>query len=193
MLELFELMKMMDLFAIRQDFCRSRKLPLHRTPHIKQLTPHRMPPHTSIDSYYTLLRSGLWRLYYKLCPEGRFRMFSEFFPLLHDTKAEVLGTRDPESWYLVYLGTRGDARGKGLARRLVGGMLDVCDAQGKACYLESSNVANVGLYEKMGFQVVRRIVLCRGERAVEMDIMVCAPALWSYWLYCWPVQRSVSI
>jgi GNAT superfamily N-acetyltransferase len=31
----------------------------------------------------------------------------------------VLGERDEKSWYLVYLGTRPSARGKGYARRLV--------------------------------------------------------------------------
>ena len=58
-----------------------------------------------------MIRSGLWRLSYKLSPEARHRMFNEFFPLLHDTKAEVLGPdRDVNSWYLVYLGTRPSAR-----------------------------------------------------------------------------------
>jgi GNAT superfamily N-acetyltransferase len=36
-----------------------------------------------------------------------------------DFRAEVLGDRDDQSWYLVYLGTRPSARGKGYARRLV--------------------------------------------------------------------------
>jgi GNAT superfamily N-acetyltransferase len=34
-------------------------------------------------------------------------------------RTEVLGERDANSWYLVYLGTRPDARGKGYARKLV--------------------------------------------------------------------------
>ena len=34
-------------------------------------------------------------------------------------RAAVLGEREPQSWYLVYLGTRPDARGKGYARKLV--------------------------------------------------------------------------
>lgn len=132
-----------------------------------------MPPNSNIDSYYTLFRSGLWRLYYKLCREGRARMFSEFFPLLHDTKAEVLGARDPDSYYLVYLGTRTGSRGQGLAKKLIGSMLERADEENRTVYLESSNVKNVGLYENLGFEVVKRIVLARGVKAVELDIMVC--------------------
>ena len=34
-------------------------------------------------------------------------------------RSAVLADREPQSWYLVYLGTRPDARGKGYARKLV--------------------------------------------------------------------------
>jgi len=50
-----------------------------------------------MDDYLTILRSGLWRLYYKLSTEGKARFFDEFFPLLHDTKQEVMGSRDDDS------------------------------------------------------------------------------------------------
>ena len=39
-----------------------------------------------MDDYYTVFRSGMWRLWYKLTPEGRKRYFDEFFTVLHDTK-----------------------------------------------------------------------------------------------------------
>jgi hypothetical protein len=92
----------------------------------------RMPPGCTMeDKMFTLFRSGMWRLYYKLSNEGRMRFFNEFFPLLNDTKytitsvhqidirTEVLAEREPKSWYLVYLGTKVDSRGKGYARKLV--------------------------------------------------------------------------
>lgn len=43
-------------------------------------------------------------------------------PLLHDTKTAVLGARDHEAWYLVYLGTKPNSQGRGYAARL---LLDV--------------------------------------------------------------------
>lgn len=76
------------------------------------------------DDWWTLFRSGMWRLYLQLSAEGRERYFNELMPLLHDTKAEVLGDRDGDAYYLVYLGTKPHARGRGYARKLLQTMID---------------------------------------------------------------------
>ncbi len=78
-----------------------------------------MPPGKNMDDWFTILRSGMWRLNFQLSSEGRKRFFEEFLPLLHQTKEEVMGDRDPECWYLVYIGTKTTSRGKGYARKLV--------------------------------------------------------------------------
>lgn len=72
-----------------------------------------------MDDWYTMIRSGMWRLNYRLSSEGKKRFFTEFLPLLHDTKQETLGPRDDDSWYLVYIGTKVAGRGKGYARKLI--------------------------------------------------------------------------
>lgn len=66
----------------------------------------------------------MWRLYLQLSAEGRERYFNELMPLLHDTKAEVLGEREGDAYYLVYLGTKPHARGRGYARKLLQTMID---------------------------------------------------------------------
>lgn len=78
-----------------------------------------LPPGKNIDDWWTILRSGLWRMNYRLSKEGKIRFFEEFLPLLGRTKAEVLGERDEKSWYLNYIGTKPSARGKGYARKLI--------------------------------------------------------------------------
>lgn len=78
-----------------------------------------MPPGKNVDGLWTIIRSGMWRLYYKLSSEGRKRFYNEFMPLLHDTKHDVMGKRDDNSYYLVYLGSKPSARGKGYARKLI--------------------------------------------------------------------------
>lgn len=65
----------------------------------------------------------MWRLYFQLSPEGKKRYFQEILPLLHDTKAAVLGDRDDDAWYLVYLGTRPNSQGRGYASRLLKDMM----------------------------------------------------------------------
>lgn len=82
------------------------------------------PPGSDADSWYTLFRSGQWRLWYQLSFEGRQRYYNEMLPLLHHTKAEVLGQRDNDAYYLVYLGTKPHARGRGYARKLLQTMID---------------------------------------------------------------------
>ncbi len=61
----------------------------------------------------------MWKLRFELSAEGKKRIFDEFIPLLHDTKHEVLGELDNNSWYLVYIGTKTKARGQGHAKALV--------------------------------------------------------------------------
>lgn len=75
----------------------------------------------------------MWRLYLQLSPEGRERYFNELMPLLHDTKAEVLGKREHDAYYLVYLGTKPHARGRGFARKLLQTMIERVRTQHLVC------------------------------------------------------------
>ena len=78
-----------------------------------------MSPKKNMDDFCTMLWSGMYGLYWKLSKEGKKRLFDEFLPLLHDTKHDVLGKEDDNSWYLVYIGTKPSSRGKGYAKSLI--------------------------------------------------------------------------
>lgn len=134
-----------------------------------------MPPGQNMDDLWTIFRSGMWRLNYRLSAEGKRRFFNEFLPLLHDTKHSTLGERDDDSWYLVYIGTRPSGRGKGHCRKLVEHVTQQADREGRLCYLESSNDVNPVIYRKFGFEDRRSIHLQRGAKNVTMDIMVREP------------------
>ncbi|KAK4161279.1 puromycin N-acetyltransferase [Cladorrhinum sp. PSN259] len=136
-----------------------------------------IPPHHDLDDWYTLLRSGLWRLHFRLPSEGKKRLFDEILPLLHDTKAEVLGKeREHEAWYLVYLGTKPNSQGRGYGSKLLTGMMARADEENRPIYLESSSLTNNVYYEKFGFEVKRDIYLRRGEgEPVRLSIMVREP------------------
>ena len=157
-----------------------------------------MPPGKDMDDWCTYLRSGMWRLNYKLSAEGRSRFFDEFLPILHSTKHEVLGDRDHDSWYLVYIGTKPNARGKGYATKSIQYITEkVCltvtrrgrlwefeangagngkaDAERHACYLESSNPINLVIYGRLGFEIRKKIHLLRGKARHELDAMVREP------------------
>lgn len=128
-----------------------------------------------MDDLWTIIRSGMWRLWYKLSSEGKTRFYSEFLPLLHDTKHEVLGSRDDDSYYLVYLGSKPSARGKGYAKKLISHMTEKADLEGRPVYLESSSEGNIGYYKRHCFEEKKVIALERGEKRVQMHIMVREP------------------
>ena len=70
-----------------------------------------------------MIRTGIIKLYLQLPAEGRKRYFKELLPLLHRTKTEVLRERDEDSYYLVYIGTKSGARGRGYATKLIRDMI----------------------------------------------------------------------
>ena len=72
-------------------------------------------------------------------------------------------------WYLGILGSDPDSRGGGFGHALMTSRLDRCDAAGAPAYLESSNPANIGYYNRFGFDVTGEIVIPDG------------PSLWPMW------------
>ncbi|EHL01599.1 putative Uncharacterized N-acetyltransferase [Glarea lozoyensis 74030] len=126
--------------------------------------------HLSIMRYMTAAHC-----YKGIVTTGRVRFFKEFFPLLHDTKHNVMGERDGNSYYLVYLGSKASARGKGYARKLIEHMTVKADSENRATYLESSAHGNLSYYEKYGFVHKSDIQLERGPKPIKLHIMVREP------------------
>lgn len=84
---------------------------------------HRAPPGSNTEGWWTAVRSGIIKLYCQLSPEGRKRYFKEMLPLLTKTKAAVMQERDDDCYYLVYIGTKPNARAKGYATKLLRNMI----------------------------------------------------------------------
>ena len=60
-------------------------------------------------------------------------------------------------WYLPLIGVDPCHQGRGLGAALMKYALDKVDAEGLPAYLESSNPANITLYQRHGFEVIGRI------------------------------------
>ncbi len=76
---------------------------------------------------------------------------------LYDT---MLAARPREPhWYLAAIGTHPNHRQKGAASSLLRERLAECDRAGTLAYLESSNPANLPLYERHGFEVIREVTV----------------------------------
>jgi len=79
---------------------------------------------------------------------------SEAFGML-----EQIGNSHPlePHWHLAFIGVDPTRRGKGTGAALLRYALARIDEQHLHSYLESSNPANISLYERHGFEVVREI------------------------------------
>ncbi len=62
-----------------------------------------------------------------------------------------------EHWYLPVIGVDPVRQGSGYGSLLLARTVAEIDGQGVAAYLESSNVANIPLYERFGFEVISEI------------------------------------
>jgi len=82
-------------------------------------------------------------------------------PLLEEVFAvlEQVGAGHPEEahWYLPAIGVEPLSQGKGYGSALLARGLEVCDRNHIAAYLESTNPANIPLYQRFGFDVLGQI------------------------------------
>jgi ribosomal protein S18 acetylase RimI-like enzyme len=75
----------------------------------------------------------------------------------------------PPHMYLAVLGTHPSHQGQGIGSRLLAPVLEDCDANGVAAYLESSKERNIAFYSRHGFRVTDEVALPGG------------PTVWSMW------------
>jgi ribosomal protein S18 acetylase RimI-like enzyme len=71
-------------------------------------------------------------------------------------------------WYLAVLGTEPDMQGQGLGSAVLEPVLEQCDRDGVAAYLESSKESNIAFYARHGFRVTGEIRLPRGPKMWPM-------------------------
>lgn len=84
-------------------------------------------------------------------------------------KLERSHPRGTPHFYLAVLGTEPDAQGRGLGSAVLGPVLERCDEDRVAAYLESSKERNVDFYSRHGFRVLEQIRLLGG------------PPMWKMW------------
>jgi ribosomal protein S18 acetylase RimI-like enzyme len=65
------------------------------------------------------------------------------------------------TWHLAYLAVDPAHRGRGAARRLLDHVLERCDEDGVAAWLETTDPVNVPLYERFGFATVGSVPASR--------------------------------
>jgi ribosomal protein S18 acetylase RimI-like enzyme len=113
----------------------------------------------------------------ELTPEQEIEMEQLIVDLLGDDAGRVLDAvaqfdsahpHDEPHFYLSLLGTDPAQRGKGLGLDLLSSTLWHVDSERMPAYLESTNPANVPLYERFGFEVCGRFNIADGPTVTTM-------------------------
>ncbi|MBL4874832.1 MAG: GNAT family N-acetyltransferase [Rhodobacteraceae bacterium] len=81
-------------------------------------------------------------------------MPDEFAELVR--KSGVYRPAEPH-WYLAYIAVDPAHRGKGLGTALMNHSLEICDRDHMPVYLESTNAANLSIYERHGFALLAEV------------------------------------
>lgn len=84
---------------------------------------------------------------------------------------------DPEGYYFCNIVTvRPGIQGKGIGRKLFDVVTEMADKEGRKCYLESSrDKPNIAIYEKMGFQLAKKMVCDDDGVACDLFCMIREP------------------
>jgi ribosomal protein S18 acetylase RimI-like enzyme len=133
------------------------------------------------ESYSTVdgLAAALWVPPGRLpIPEGIAEAFGERLAQIAGADAERLFEvaalidehhREGAYYYLQFIGVVPGQQGKGIGSALLSHMLDRCDREGVATYLDATSPSNRALYERHGFRVI------------DEFSPVAGPPLWPMW------------
>ena len=93
---------------------------------------------------------GKWRVPAMAAAQSRSAHMASLVEARHEQ-------HDEPHYYLPYVGTDPDHQRQGYGTLLLHQVLDRCDEQGIAAYLESTSLENRVLYHRLGFEVVEEL------------------------------------
>ena len=130
-----------------------------------------IPPGRSIDNLQTYWAAGLHQVLFKLGVVGVKKMLWDYQGQANSAKKEELYARGwKEFYYLFFISTKEDCRGKGLGAVLVKRFQEKARNEGLPIWLESTTKGSMRLYKRLGFETKREIVLGEGAVAANGDV-----------------------
>jgi len=115
-----------------------------------------VPGERATMTFWRMLRSGALLSGMRMGAAMARKTMAVFGPLAADRRDAMKGRR---FIHVQALGVQPESQGRGLGSRLVRAAIRESEASGLALYLETETEANVEMYRRFGFHVVKRIVL----------------------------------
>ncbi|UNI13365.1 hypothetical protein JDV02_000115 [Purpureocillium takamizusanense] len=120
-----------------------------------------MPPGEDVGNPWTLIPAGLVDMLRRIGFGGCKKMIWEFTNLTGNAKKRELGKE--KYYYIFFIGTAVEGRGRGLASRLIEEAKKLAAKERLPVWLEATTERNRRLYSKLGFKDLGGIVLGKGK------------------------------
>jgi GNAT superfamily N-acetyltransferase len=148
-----------------------------------------LPPGKSVDNFWTLIPAGLFSVLWKLGVKGWWRMVGAFEPATGAVRRRVLGPHKVNFYYLFFVATREDARGKVLSSALIRRLQERAQEDGLPAWLEATTEYSSRVYEKLGFERVETVVLGKGCTDVDGTALKGGSGVPIYCMVWWPEKK----
>ena len=93
-------------------------------------------------------------------------MLTEYQPLADASKAKALAGRK-DFFYVFFVGTRLDSRGRGLCSAIMKEYQMIASRERLPIWLEATTAKSMRLYKKLGWEIVDEIVLGKGKASAD--------------------------
>lgn len=121
-----------------------------------------LPPGKKIENPFTLLQSRLVGVLRKVGLSCVKRMLGEFESAVKKARKRGL-VKGEVPYYVFFVGTRADCRGKGLGCGLLEEVTERAGREGRSVWLEATTAQSRRLFLRMGFVDVEEVVMGRGK------------------------------
>lgn len=121
-----------------------------------------LPPGRKVENPFTLLQSGLVAVLRKVGLSCVKRMLGEFEGAVKKARKRWLA-KGEQPYYVFFVGTRADCRGRGLGAGLLGEVIEKAGREGRSVWLEATTEDSRRLFRRMGFVDVEEVVMGRGK------------------------------
>lgn len=150
-----------------------------------------MHPGQRVDNPFTLVQSGLFSVLWNLGVKGCVRMLFEYTSLTDAAKYKALHNRK-RFYYVFFVGTLHEYRGKGLSSALIRDIQAQAARDQLPVWLEATTSYSHQLYQKLGFDTVGEIVLGKGKAAPDGTEAEGGDGVKIWGMIWWPQKESTA-
>lgn len=124
-----------------------------------------VPPGSKVDSMRVMIPAGGLGVIAKIGLGGLKKVLAEVPSAINEYKTKYLGKRP--YFYIYFVATLEEGRGKGLASRIIQDVLEVARARRVPVWIEATTEKSKSVYARQGFKSLGTIILGKGTAGAD--------------------------